>query len=121
MVSQSRAATSSVIARPTGIVRSAQGVDRVTRKLVTVSASTGELPRALSHLPVHRGHQQVLRASPPAQLLIAGGTQPGPAAGSVNPGHSAGTLSRGRLTPAPAVQPHLRGRPAATTPAATKP
>jgi hypothetical protein len=75
--------------------------DRVTQKLVTFSASTGELLRTLNHIPVHGGYQQVLWASPSAQLLIVSGTQPGPTVGSFNLGHSAGTLSRGRFTPLP--------------------
>jgi hypothetical protein len=75
--------------------------DRVTHKLVTFSASTGELLRTLNHIPVHAGYQQVLWASPSAQLLIVSGTQPGPAVGSFNLGHSAGTLSGGRFTPLP--------------------
>ena len=75
--------------------------DRVTQKLVTFSASTGELLHTLNHIPVHGGYQQVLWASPSAQLLIVSGTQPGPAVGSFNLGHSAGTLSGGRFTPLP--------------------
>ncbi len=75
--------------------------DRVTQKLVTFSASTGELLRTLNHIPVHGGYQQVLWASPSAQLLIVSGTQPGPTVGSFNLGHSAGTLSGGRFTPLP--------------------
>ncbi len=73
----------------------------VTQKLVTFSASTGELLRTLNHIPVHGGYQQVLWASPSAQLLIVSGTQPGPTVGSFNLGHSAGTLSGGRFTPLP--------------------
>jgi hypothetical protein len=75
--------------------------DRVTQKLVTFSASTGELLRTLNHIPVHGGYQQVLWASPSAQLLIVSGTQPGPTVGSFNLGHSAGTLSGDRFTPLP--------------------
>ena len=71
----------------------------VTQKLVTFSASTGELLRTLNHIPVHGGYQHVLWASPSAQLLIVSGTQPGPTVGSFNLGHSAGTLSDGRFTP----------------------
>jgi hypothetical protein len=75
--------------------------DRVTQKLVTFSASTGELLHTLNHIPVHGGYQQVLWASPSAQLLIVSGTQPGPTVGSFNLGHSAGTLTGGRFTPLP--------------------
>ncbi|HEY6312435.1 MAG TPA: hypothetical protein VIY52_16765 [Streptosporangiaceae bacterium] len=73
----------------------------VTQKLVTFSASTGELLRTLNWIPVHGGYQQVLWASPSAQLLIVRGTQTGPTVGSFNLGHSAGTLTRGRFTPIP--------------------
>jgi hypothetical protein len=73
----------------------------VTQKLVTFSASTGELLRTLNHIPVHGGYQQVLWASPSAQLLIVSGTRPGPTVGSFNLGHSAGTLSQGRFTSIP--------------------
>jgi len=73
----------------------------VTQKLVTFSASTGELLRTLNHIPVHGGYQHVLWASPSAQMLIVSGTQPGPTVGSFNLGHSAGTLSDGRFTPLP--------------------
>jgi hypothetical protein len=73
----------------------------VTQKLVTFSASTGTLLRTLNHIPVYGGYQQVLWASPSAQLLIVSGTQPGPTVGSFNLGHSAGTLSDGRFTPIP--------------------
>jgi hypothetical protein len=73
----------------------------VTQKLVTFSASTGELLRTLNHIPVHGEYQQVLWASPSAQLLIVSGTQPGPAVGSFNLRHSAGILSGGRFTPLP--------------------
>lgn len=75
--------------------------DPVTQKLVTFSASTGELLRTLHHIPVHGGYQQVLWTDPSAQLLIVSGTQPGPTVGSFNLGHSAGTLSGGRFTPLP--------------------
>jgi len=75
--------------------------DRVTQKLVTFSASTGELLHTLNHIPVHGGYQHVLWASPSAQLLIVSGTQPGPTVGSFNLGHSAGTLTSGRFTPLP--------------------
>ena len=73
----------------------------MTQKLVTFSASTGELLRTLNHIPVHGGYQQVLWASSSAQLLIVSGTQPGPAVGSFNLRHSAGILSGGRFTPLP--------------------
>jgi hypothetical protein len=75
--------------------------DSVTQKLITFSASTGELLRTLNHIPVHGGYQHVLWADPSAQLLIVSGTQPGPTVGSFNLGHSAGTLSEGRFTPLP--------------------
>lgn len=73
----------------------------ITQKLVTFSARTGALLRTLNHIPVHGGYEQVLWASPSAQLLIVSGTQPGPTVGSFNLGHSAGTLSQGRFTPIP--------------------
>jgi hypothetical protein len=73
----------------------------VTQKLLTFSASAGALLRTLNHIPVHGGYQQVLWASPSAQLPIINGTQPGLIVGSFNLGHSAGTHSDGRFTPIP--------------------
>jgi hypothetical protein len=79
------------------------GIDatRAVRNRVTFSAETGTLLRTLNHILARGGYQQVLWASPSAQLLIVSGTQPGPTVGSFNLGHSAGILSDDRFTPIP--------------------
>lgn len=78
-----------------------QQMGGISQKLVTFSADTGTLLRTLNHILARGGYQQVLWASPSAQLLIVSGTQPGPTVGSFNLGHSAGILGGGRFTPIP--------------------